>query len=1083
MKHIRCLFIFGSALFMLGLIGVHPSTAHAQVTTDASQPPRPTDPPSTPDPRWIALVKGETEAVRAPQALTPTINLNLTDGYVAGRVALPNPVSITVTRYFSEYAEFYSFYFTAQPTPDDDGFFYQAYLRNYNYYYQLISPNDIVQVSQATAAVSLTVPTFTSLAAPISDTVYGTAPLSATLQLYLYSASTETTFTQTTHANNAGLYQFVVSPTLDLRPRETGYVVYPLAPGQRLFRRFAAPALRAQLGGCSLTGVTAPASDVYIKTFDPSGQLVAQSWSQSDGEGNFSLDYYYWDCNIAYHFEPGYRLRVEAAGQVLETPIITLTAQPEVALGQLTGLGPPGQSLALSVINGPLTNSQDEYDHNGDLWRAPRFQTTFTVAANGQYTVSVPWQNADYGAVFVTPLEGYEFFTRFSLPHLHLYLSNTRWGEHGFTGQITAPFTPLTITVQGPSGFLKGQIPSASTGNGFFSAKEYELDNAIRLGSGDVITVSTARGVQVVVPVPPLTAEVQRSSKAVVGQATPNAVLQVTINFYAPVYPHYGHLTQVVTATATGNYQALFALPDSFNQVWGEVSYHTPAGHQLTYSFETPNFSAPCWVDLDVQVGSNRFGISRSSYRCPDTFSARLYDASQHLKAEAVWYEREFYTASVPVLISPGDRLELVNFSDPIEVFYSRIIPTLTVQLDAAANVVSGTASPTTMVDFVYWANTPEEGAWENFTQTVSAQGTYSLTLDQRRLAAGDSVRATVRVENGSFYAIAVVPLVQVNLYQAQVTGWLPPLTPYTFTLAPPTLTTTLVISGSANADGYFTNYLRHGWQPWPIWPGDRLTLTTPTYQWQALLPSLSVQVDREQRRVTGQATPNSQVWVKVMRALVHSQWVSTTATGAYTASVDFALGPDARVEVRHFIAPDLQLYLQATPSLWNVTLGSPCVGFQPATLLQGSLHFALRRGETTLEETDGYGYSSQFTACFTRSIQPNDTLGVFPLSGPVTFTVPAWFAQYDFARQAVFGQVAPNRPVGSAYQTSIYDLPQFQRQVGAEASGQFGFDVSDLDWRLGETYYVLTIDSQGNYIQQTVTVLGYPLYLPLINR
>ena len=93
------------------------------------------------------------------------------------------------------------------------------------------------------------------------------------------------------------------------------------------------------------------------------------------------------------------------------------------------------------------------------------------------------------------------------------------------TGQISEAATPITIAIQGPSGYFKDVRSATAASDGYF----YDYGSSgLTLDSGDVITVSTAHGVQVALQLPVLTGEIDPVTDIVSGTAPPGARLKVT---------------------------------------------------------------------------------------------------------------------------------------------------------------------------------------------------------------------------------------------------------------------------------------------------------------------------------------------------------------------------------------------------------------------------------------------------------------------------------------------------------------------------------------------------------------------------
>lgn len=257
------------------------------------QPTRRQVDPALPDPRWLALIQ-EAQALRvnSEQASAPSINLNLTTFSVAGRVATGATVVVSVTRAGSLVA-----YTTVSPLFVDAGYLYVAYPNwlGYSatggggYACYAFEAGDVVLVSQASTTVGMTVPALTALAEAITDTVYGSAPVSQTVTAYVFPfAAPDVTYTRSITADEAGRYQASFAPT-NLLPRDGGYVAYAQAADRRAYVRFVAPLLRAQVGGHELAGYAAPSSSVSIVAADAQGVPYNSPYWTGAGNGSETL--------------------------------------------------------------------------------------------------------------------------------------------------------------------------------------------------------------------------------------------------------------------------------------------------------------------------------------------------------------------------------------------------------------------------------------------------------------------------------------------------------------------------------------------------------------------------------------------------------------------------------------------------------------------------------------------------------------------------------------------------------------------------------------------------------------------------
>jgi len=628
--------------------------------------------------------------------------------------------------------------------------------------------------------------------------------------------------------------------------------------------------------------------------------------------------------------------------------------------------------------------------------------------------------------------------------------------------------------------------------------------------------------VQIALALPVLTAQADPLSDTVSGLAPPGARLTLTLFLdQPPILPPppisfgstggggYGpSYTAIVTATAQGEYQAnLSGVVDITGQTSGEAEFTTPEGYTVVRAFQAIQHCQPRLGF--VQVGGNLLSV-QYDYGCPAiNIVLRLRDAQGRLKAEQsigfVWsggFYLSFFDGERPIPIVPADTIEIefndqptstpfptptpfltpaptppsgIVRSESVSQVVTTLIPTLTVFLNPIANTITGAAPAGAILTLeVYQGNFFQRG----LTTTVSAQGAYSVSLaGQYTLTAGDRVRASYTPAGQPyFYAIGVIPALQVTLHQPQVTGWLPPLAPFTASLA-----SSHLIMGYAGYNGAFYAALA------PLRPGDVVIVATPFQVMQLTLPFLSAHVDRATATVSGQAPPGARLRVDLVYdeygGFFDSQVVTATAAGAYTATFpDGAPLSSARGTLTYFNADGHQVRLEFATAQWWVTLDDPCVS--------GNVDVAGAPITVTLQAGNGAPKgvftgtagttAGAFYACFQTAVQPGDRLTLIHPTGSMTFSVPVLTAEHDYARQVLEGQAVPYSAIAATFQIGFsYNA----RHTRADANGRYGLDTSDLRPPPGQSGYVMMTDEAGNTVQRNFTIQGYRSYLPLVMR
>jgi hypothetical protein len=968
------------------------------------------------------------------------------------------------------------------PIPDAGGFFYLVDLqwRGYSDHFQV---GDVVWVTQASASLSMTVPVLNSLADSETDRVFGQAPADAPLTVYLFPfASPSASYTQTVIANGGGNYELTWSPALDVRPADNGYVLYAQDMTRQVYTRFVAPLLRVQVGGTEASGYAPPWSSVVISVTHAGGGPLTWLYGYAGADGSFDTGCYFFYGEYP-SFLPGDRIAAAAAGQTFSMTVASLSAQADLSHGQVRGEASTGQEVKILRFNGPIGSSCDSL-----FSQPPASQVAVTSAASGQYTASVPLTFADYGAAVVSSPAGYQTYARFAVPYLWARLGDIHdyyWvKETMFWGQVDDQSVPITVTIQGPSGYLKDQYRISASSNGtFFGDSPY---TGLSLDSGDVITLTTPRGPQISLLLPLLTANADPASGIISGQAPPGE--RLTVNIWDGYYPKPLLLglggggggdqiqyTLVVTATAQGNYQADFSGLGGFTySAMGEVTLTTLQGHTVVRPFRAQPLCPPYIVD--VQVGGNLVGV-QGSYGCPSAV-LRLRSAQGQIKYESqinvVQYEqlvlRDYNWSPIPIL--PGDSIEIESGS------HRNItqVPVLTVTLDPQTDLISGHAPPGTQLGLWVYGRDWYQLA---LTTTVNNQGTYAVSLAGRHtLVRGD--RVTVNMGYlPSFYAKEVVPLVVAGLYDPHVEGWISPLSHYTVTLQ--RSQTDVSNNGYAYADGSFTSYLEM------LAPGDTIVVNAPTEVIRMTLPFLSARVDRGSASVSGQAPPYASLEVELDTYYRRvSQVVTATAAGVYLA--DFpSLAPlqTAQGKLTHFNAEGNRTTLDFATPHWEVTLDSHCLNGVAATA-GAPYTLTLQSADGTFSQvitgTSASGTGSFYT-CFRRAAQPGDQLTLEEVSGSNTFTVPYLTAAYDYGRRVVEGQAPPGTLILAKIPVYMYWNGFVYRHVRTDASGHYGVDTSDLDPLLDYWGEVSITDEAGNVVTRPFAIQSYRCYLPVMHN
>ncbi len=1042
----------------------------------------------SPEMGWNELVRSREAVLHARQSdlvdASLTVHLNLTDGSLAGSTATLQPVSASVTRdgYIAASGE-------GLPVPDPAGFFYhfkliwQSYPCGADYCYpSKLEPGDQIYVSQGSLSQSINVPVLTALAepglaAPGEDSLYGQAPPGSALTAFVTPyADPAAIYTQTASAAGDGSYQISLAPAHDLHRQDSGYILLEMEPGVSAYRRFVAPLLRAQVGGATISGLAAPQEDIIITHTLASGEVVQVIQTSTSEQGGFSYQTELWEWEPdSLPLAPGDRVVASAAGQVFSMTLPVLSAKTYQESGQISGLAPPGAGVVVRYFDGPMPL---ELLLNGALdaiWDLEPDQQAVNVAApGGEYTASLPVQTGDYGAAFVTLPDEHQAYARTSTVYLYTRLSDV--SDYGaihslIAGQIDLPLSPITVSVRGPSGYLKDWQVGTTSGAGGFGYFGGYWDIWPKIDGGDVVEITAPGMDKIAFNVPVLTATANRNLSTVSGNAPPETRLTVAEH----TYPFE---TRVVTSTADGAYSADFSNSLEFTDYSnGAVYLSTPEGHQVERPWRLPN----CPPNLaGAQVGGNRVFVNVEDY-CYDGMM-RLWDASGALKKEAylydIWYSLEgpelrlYDENGVPILVLPGDRIEIEYGGEST----SNTVPQLSVEMDPDTYLISGTAPPGARLEIT---RRDSEDLWTTtIVVTATQDGIYQASLGSGyTYQTGDRIEVSISRQPVKFITLTALPRLVVPIYSEPVYGWLPPLTPFQIHVNGPV--TNASASGYADNDASFNAYLfTEDGENSLVTPGDHLELETPQGVHELTIPDLTARYDPLVARLSGQAPPGALLEILISYPSL-SCHTTANADGEYQVDFPELEGAGVQGTLIYHSPADHQVTLAfATPHLELALDGLCAWGVAPYPSEAITLTVASANGsyQQTASQSAAWG---NFTFCFERGFAAGDQLALSNAEGVlVEYQVPGITARHDFSGQVLLGSAPPGSAPSVLLSTEGYPITRYPL---LEADGSFGMDTSDLFLKIGNSGRVTVGDLQGNLTHRDFMISGVMVFLPLV--
>ncbi len=1056
------------------------------------------EPAPLPDPRWLALSKAAEPApmavsvVSAEAATTSSINIDLLNGHVAGRVPLPTLVTLRLVRNGEVLVTV-----GEMPVPEPGSYYYYFTPNRvwevcdpYPPYCTIIRPleNDELWLEQSGAVFSMTVPHLTALASSEEDRVFGETLPGASLNIYFYPEDEPTQVYTATAVASTGGYSAILP--VNVQRKDSGFSQVEVAPGRYAYRALRAPLLAPHVGGIAIYGSAAPGEMVMIDVINPDAdELIAATENYVDSDGFFSA-YVYLGSNQQVLTE-NLLLRAECAGQTFSMTIPHLTAFADIAAGKIGGETIPGAPLEILRFDGPIQG------YIPAPWVGnPTAHTSLSAEPDGEYSASMPLSPPDYGVVAATLSDEHQAFTHFVTPYLlanvgttssstSLYLSRTY-----VLGQLPVYNQPITLAVEGPSGYLKDQLQSFTLQTGNFTLESPNYSGLV-IDSGDLMTVTAPGLAPVSVPVPLFTAEGDYETNQIWGKAPPGSSLRVSIyNGYSPIYPpehdRFLDATLDVTATASGDYLADFTGTFTLTQYSSAaVTLWTAEGHALQRHAEFPN---PCSHGVSgARIGSHRVEMTPRS-NCSQTF-LRLLTADGREKGTAVIPEYVWEPSYVslydqdytPAIIEPGDWLE-ANY---LGTFTRFEVPALNARIDEQASAISGTAPAGSEVTAIL--KSPDGSGF--ITGTAGLDGSYLLPIsDPSLLTGGLFAKVMLSGSDPVFYVLDVLPLLETTLYYNRIWGTIMPYSSYTLTWQSPTGEFTA--TGTTYSTGYVSQYMDAPLRI--VSPGDLIRLQTQEHTVSMTVPLLSAELDSSSATVTGVAPPESRLVIELYNSNQYYYWqpdasqiVTSTTNGDFSAAFP-EMAPLTRAygSVIYRDGNGHKTYYSFANPYLEITIGEMCMsGSVPAPRQPYALTHQSVTGATEVYTGTAYGDNGLFGECLQEATQPGDLFMLESPAGSMVFsyTVPELTALHDYELQAVIGAAPPQ----VALDVKFYppNFGEIFRRTASGADGRFGVDTSDLPLSVRTSGNVAFYDPAGAIVRRNFVVSGYQHFFPVMMR
>lgn len=613
------------------------------------------------------------------------------------------------------------------------------------------------QVVVTGSAMTVTVPTINATAYAVTNTLQGTiSPAGSRLKvvdIWRTGCAKSVTSDGTTGAFSA------TNPFYDLDGNScnvtfySGDVVdthYVDASGNWVYQRFivvgdattGAPKIYARWGDDAgvnpnyVSGYATVSNATVNLTLKRGGTAVGFATTTSWGNRGFSAALL-GASGQAVSIVTGDVIELTGGGVTTTFTVPELTAAYNNASGVLYGKGP---------ANSPLYCS--------DCW------PSITTGPDGAYAVGA----YSSGYVYYTDTNGNRVYTGWSQPYVWV-----RENGDEVEGRVGTFNSPVTVTLKS-GGSVKAIATTTSNSGAWFDVSLRDaVGNPAVIMAGDTVEVSASP--TVVIPVVPLSLNVNLAADQLTGTGPANALLDT----YAGPNGMWRNPTVDATGAYTADYAGYYDIQpgdgvetDYWNDagsygIW--LSYNAPlvrvnATANIVDGYTTPNKA----VSLALKRGGSTLATASTTSDVDGFFSA-------------------FFTAAGSVVdILAGDIVDVT--ASPTN---SITVPTLTANLNAATNVVSGTAPAGSTVRV--WAFHWDDGWFDAYDKSVNtdSSGNYSadFTTDVDLL---DYDYAYVRYidSNGNQSAVNTTPAISPWKTQAEqsVTGYGAALKTSTFGVA-----------------------------------------------------------------------------------------------------------------------------------------------------------------------------------------------------------------------------------------------------------------------------------------------------------
>lgn len=831
---------------------------------------------------------------------------------------------------------------------------------------------DRIEVAPANGqSFSLDLPTLTGLVNDADDTVSGVAPPNLTITdtnaitMPMLRIEMSSGGIQGIATGADGAYQ--VDHLGDIRPGDTGGLIYLTAAGDQVSARVAAPIVtvrsRYQFGALyeadsAVGGQINEANAVVRVTLQRGGQTIINAAAVSNINGQFWLylrDSYYNYVKV----EGGDVLTVSGPSSTRSVAVPTFTVQSNPDLSRITG-----------VTNAPVITTTPGMTQTLAVWPADPHDfhygqhvlpvTGVFTAINPFYPYADPmnpgtdlgWGPGNQGHLRYITASGDRVYQAFRAPYNKPLVSvrgspyNNYVAENYVWGRVYGQCRSGSLVLRDSLNHVKSNLPSVYACSDFEAYFTDSYGAPVNILPGDKVEASFG-GSTTLINVPPLTLIPDPGADIISGQAPggitytlgmPNSLYLELNNPYASTY---------VTTTLAGTYSVSFAPNDIRGGTSGFAYYLNRDFNYIYASFAVPILNE---VTLIVRANSASSGFSGSNWLsgsvsdCNKLLTLRLKRAGKTLTTQAAYPCSIF---SFMLSDANGAPLPILD-GDVIEAEYGGEITTLTVPhiditSDAKTNTLSGSIDAAVLTTTVgmtqtlaVWPTSASDNGFGRYVLPIAGvfsaaspfyyqadPGAGSNLLDW---APGDQGHARYITAQGhliysEFYALYAQPKLSIYKDSNGLSGYLAqPNAPAQVDLKTGSITrasTAVITDGS----GYFWAdlYDANG-NPGVIQEGDDVVVTQGSLVTSVHIPRLTLNLNLAANTVSGQAPANSVLSVTSVPVISQADGSYSVDLTGYTtlsvgrwANVIYTTSAGHQVIVQKKVGPSLSMRLNTS--------------------------------------------------------------------------------------------------------------------------------------------------------------------------